>query len=287
MSIQAVARVIETDVGQVAAKMLMICLANAHNTTTELCSPSIDRLAQETGMGRSTVKRWLRWLEEQNYLRVVEQFDGSSRQLANAYRLFPEEGSKLDRRGGAQIGPEEGPGSEPPGGSNCEPPLKEPEYKPERVLSETSSDTPSKAKKVKALYPAEFEQVWTAYPTDPNMSKKEAYDAWRKLSPEDRDRLAASVPAFKAYCQKNTDYRPIHLCRFIKYRRFDGFAPSEAAGVVVDDAQWLRRLKYARHENRWASKDWGPMPGQTGCLVPVKLLEPTDGNGWQEFKQAA
>ncbi|NGP19316.1 helix-turn-helix domain-containing protein [Devosia aurantiaca] len=87
MSIQAVAFVLDTDVPEVAAKMLMVSLANAHNHTTGLCCPSIARLAAESSMSRRSVQRWLKWLVDQNLIEVVCKADASGRQQANEYRI--------------------------------------------------------------------------------------------------------------------------------------------------------------------------------------------------------
>jgi DNA-binding transcriptional ArsR family regulator len=86
MSIQAVAFVLDTDVPEVAAKMLMVCLANAHNQETGLCCPSVSRLADESSMSRRSVQRWLKWLADEGYVEVVERSD-NGRQQANEYRI--------------------------------------------------------------------------------------------------------------------------------------------------------------------------------------------------------
>ena len=78
-------------------------------------------------------------------------------------------------------------------------------------------------------YPDDFEAFWRSYPTDPLMSKSEAARQWERLTPEDRLSAAASVPAFRAHCAKDTTYRPVHACRFLSHRRFDGFAPPAQA----------------------------------------------------------
>lgn len=153
-------------------------------------------------------------------------------------------------------------------------------------LSETSSDAPPKPRKKQADYPALFEAAWRDYPTDANMSKKEAFDAWKRLDEADVAALAASIPAFKAYCRASPDYRPIHLCRFIRYRRFDGFAPGQTA-TQLDDERWRKRLDYSRTNNRWPTGEWGPRPGEKGCQVPGHLLRESDGKGWTEWERAA
>lgn len=43
------------------------------------------------------------------------------------------------------------------------------------------------------------------------------------------------------------------------------------------EAEWEKRLKYARRNSNWISAVWGPMPGDDGCRVPSNLLQPTDG----------
>jgi len=161
-----------------------------------------------------------------------------------------------------------------------EPDIREEE--PNGSLSETSSD----ARKKRKEYPEEFESAWLSYPRDPNMSKAEAFDAWKKLDAADKDALAASIPAFVAYCRANPDYRPIHMCRYIAKRRFDGHGkPTQAPGT--DEATWQKRLRFARARQTWSALEWGPRPNSPGCMVPQHLVQPTDGHGWAEFRQEA
>lgn len=77
-------------------------------------------------------------------------------------------------------------------------------------------------------YHDDFNSFWLAYPTDANMSKKEAWQEWGKLDSEDKTIASESMKAFNAYCNKNPDYRPIHANRYLKYRRFDGHAEAGA-----------------------------------------------------------
>ena len=153
-------------------------------------------------------------------------------------------------------------------------------------LSETSSDEKPKARR-KRVYPPDFEAVWLEYPTDPNMSKAEALDAYAKLDAADKDALAASIRPFRDYCRAHPDYRPIHLCRFIVKRRFDGFQPQKPASPVAAESRWSTRLNIARTQQTWSSSEWGPRPGEDGCLVPSHLIQPGDGQGWREWSSAA
>lgn len=89
----------------------------------------------------------------------------------------------------------------------------------------------------KHAYPTEFdEQFWKPYPTDSLMSKKQAFEKWKRLNAEDRLKAAAAIPAFKRYCQDHPDYRPIHAERFISHRRFDGFVDAKSNGSALIEA---------------------------------------------------
>lgn len=73
-------------------------------------------------------------------------------------------------------------------------------------------------------YAADFETFWTAFPTDPGMSKAVASQAWAKLTPEEREAATACIPAFKAWAaEQGETYRMLHACRYLSQRRFEGF----------------------------------------------------------------
>lgn len=93
-------------------------------------------------------------------------------------------------------------------------------YEPKGSLSEASSDSPKK--RLRKSYSEDFEAFWAAYPTDPNMSKYEASQAWQKLSAEHRKAATDSIPAFRAYCASNLEYRPVHAGRYLLKRRYEG-----------------------------------------------------------------
>lgn len=133
-------------------------------------------------------------------------------------------------------------------------------------------------------YPPDFEAFWKSYPTDPNMSKAEAGKAWAKLDTEDRKRAAAAVPAFRKWVAKQgTDYRTLHAVRFITQKRFEGFAVT-ADGTAEIKIDWQKRVSFARKVKEWDLRNWGPMPHQPGCQAPPELLEPSDGQGWKEYR---
>ena len=81
--------------------------------------------------------------------------------------------------------------------------------------------TAAQPRRTKVGYPDEFEEFWSAYPTDPIMSKKKAFEQWARLPPDDRPEALAAVPGFRSYCSSHPDYRPVHADRFLSQRRFE------------------------------------------------------------------
>jgi uncharacterized protein YdaU (DUF1376 family) len=152
-------------------------------------------------------------------------------------------------------------------------------------LSGSGPDDAPKRKKA-VTYPKAFDAFWGSYPRTPNMSKTEAFEAWRKLSSEEQIACTAAVSGYIAFLKNKPDLETIHACRFISKRRFEGFALSGGDTAVAPET-WAKRLKHARTQSTWASSQWGPMPGQPGCNVPNDLLLPSDGHGWREWEQAA
>lgn len=139
------------------------------------------------------------------------------------------------------------------------------EREPNGSLSGPSvADIPSSRKR--NAYPDDFEAAWKAYPTEPNMSKKEAFDAWKKLGAEDRRAVVASMPSFKAFCKSKPDYPVIHMCRYIAKRRFEG----HLAATVPRDIDWNFRVGQFSRDGTWIDS-WGPKPGETGCRAPAEL----------------
>jgi len=165
----------------------------------------------------------------------------------------------------------------------------------------------SQAGNRKIKYPADFEAAWKAYPTTPNMSKKEGFDQWRKIDEEDRKAVARAIPQYQKFLKSKPDHPVIHFCRFISKRRFDGFVEQAGGGSTVQgengaqkpkswllgdprkfsDEQWQKILNVSRNSLRWW-RSWGAIPGQEGCLVPEHLLrkgQSGDGYLWDYDKQ--
>lgn len=68
--------------------------------------------------------------------------------------------------------------------------------------------------------------------------------------------------------------------------------PDHEMVTEVLEAEWVKRLDYARRNRSWFSAAWGPMPGLSGCRVPKHLLRADDGKHphggtWLEQARAA
>lgn len=102
---------------------------------------------------------------------------------------------------------------------------------------EQEKDIRTKPAAGRISYPAAFEDVWKAYPTDKLMSKKDGFAAWKKLPADDKALLVESLPAFRAHCAADPTYRPVHFVRYVTQRRFDGMADKNAPPPVVSQGR--------------------------------------------------
>jgi hypothetical protein len=136
-----------------------------------------------------------------------------------------------------------------------------------------SAAIPSKPKTRKRIsYTPDFEAFWKAYPTTVNMPKTEAFNAWQRLDPADKQAATGSLPAYRRDLAKEDWRKPVYACRYLKQRRFEGFAQS-AAVTTHDATDWSRLCNLAIKTGQWSRK-WGPAPGKPGCLVPDDLVTP-------------
>lgn len=147
-----------------------------------------------------------------------------------------------------------------------------------------ASKSPKRAR-AKNTYTPEYEELWQAYPSTEGMGKMDGFRAWQKLTPEEQAQVMASLPAYKARLAKDPT-RPVkHVQGYINGRMFESFNAANVTQLETP-AQWERRLAYARTNAVWSSDEWGPMPGHAGCRVPGNLIEPGDGNLWQDQRVA-
>ncbi len=127
-------------------------------------------------------------------------------------------------------------------------------------------------------YTDTFKTFWADYPSDPGMSKADAFMEFQKISEEDQAAAIKSLPAFKVWIPKQgKDYRTIHACNYLKQRRFDGFMEAAKAiesikttkvwvayGTPAGDAweAWYKAQgKIASRDGRngwWQPSEWPP-----------------------------
>lgn len=121
------------------------------------------------------------------------------------------------------------------------------EPKRERIREEKKDTSSLRSdvcpKRVRTAYSPEFEELWKAYPTDANMVKSAAYEAWKRLHPDDQRDAMRAVPAYRAYCQAHPDYRPKHLDGWLKKGQWQGHLQAQLqvqSRVFVRDGttQW-------------------------------------------------
>lgn len=241
MSIQAVAFVLDTEVSEVAAKMLLVCLANAHNQETGLCCPSVARLADESSMSRRSVQRWLKWLEDEGLIQVVGRAAENGRQQANEYRivgfsrgvkLTP---SKAGRGDSSDTG--EGDSSDALGGDNCDTPLKEPE---------------ENRKKERERARVDFEEVWAVYPRRRMTNRSEAEAEFSRLSDDETRRCLTAAKRFAQWHREDAEARAED--------------PEAALEFRIGLAKWLRTGAWVEALTISLKSDPVP-PGDNGLVV--------------------
>ena len=162
-----------------------------------------------------------------------------------------------------------------------------------QVMSEKEfSDPPPPAKQKKRnkiSYTESFESFWKAYPTDPNMSKKKAFEQWKRLDEDDQQKAVQAVPLFVGFCQQDPTYRPLHAERFLSQRRFDGFLDNDKQHYQSEpekvpywkrnpDAfrrltfeKWTGGLEAANLNGRWPEEKFGPYIDNPNCLMPDEV----------------
>ena len=149
-----------------------------------------------------------------------------------------------------------------------------------------------------------------------SMSDKLLEAAGEKIQPHGSIVLAPILGLIDAGCDLETDILPTIRARAAKLTRPAGswayfvqpireaYEARIAAGAGLSrpkasktdsdrtpeelERQWRGRLNLCRHSAQdWLTEAWGPMPGQPGCRVPQHLLQPSDGQGWREWKPGA
>ena len=231
MSVQAISWAFAIDLEKnYAAKVLLLALANYAGPDGK-CFPGRKTISDETGIPERTITRQISLLKELGLVSVERRMNGNKR-TSDIYTLHLENSEDANL---AHAKSEQNNGLED---ANCGVFIKE--FEPSEV--EPLDECPKPAKR-RSSYSNEFEEFWKGYPTDQNMSKKEAHTYWKKLDSEQCRQAIASLPNFKTYCRNNDWYRPIHACRYLKQEKFVGHMEGTTAGT--ESLEELRAIMQA------------------------------------------
>ncbi|SCM77082.1 hypothetical protein KL86PLE_40886 [uncultured Pleomorphomonas sp.] len=253
MGFRHIASVMAARIGSSREKLVLLSLADYASDEDGQCWPSVRSLSTKAELSERAIQQSLKKLADMELITVRRRsVEGMS--LTNVYRLnldaitalhaspSPGKDAALGRKGDA--GRAEGSVRLAPevvrtvreGGAYAAPePVMEPvnsEPTSSRRSEVVGSAEPTRApaptsglasKRSKNDYPTDFLAFWAGYPTDPNMSKRESFKAWKRITAEERSQAIAALPAFRAHCQEDPTYRPVHACRFLSQRRAEGF----------------------------------------------------------------
>ncbi|GEM_PF-1220506 len=304
MSIQAVAWALEQDIGDAAAKLVLISLANAVNGKTGRCFPTVEQICKESSCSESTVRRKLKWLESNSWISIHAEFSHDGRQLANSYTLGCQ-----DDRGGVSHRQGEGSTRDTLGGVNCDTPIKEPEEIPE-----VSSAVDARPQDLGVNAAADLSQKQNLDLRD--LTKKLTEAAGDKIQPHGSlvvgtilelinngvDLETDILPTISAVASRMS--KPASSWAYFVGAIRDAYNNRIKAGeglvkpatvtkidvFAMPQAEQERKLEFfleqARLHRRWNPR-LGALPWQDGCRIPEHLLKPDDGKGWQIIGVAA
>lgn len=312
MSIQAVAWALDQDIGDPAAKLVLISLANAYNQKEGRCFPTRKQIAANASISERSVVRKLQQLEAAGWIAVAPSYDETTRrQQANEYLLLgfgsspigcqpvtPPHGRVSDchpcHGEGDSSGTGEGDTVGTGEGDSCVTPLKEPEEVPEEERKKGASAPSASAGAVAALPIGEAYDAWSETASRHRLPeiRDRSRDRTRRLQAILRDHgldgwrqalLALGSTGFltgrnERGWRANFDWvtKPANFAKLIEgtyAQERDGPAAMPGAVVQVD---WGKRLGYWARTGTWYPDEWGPAPGAPGCQAPVELVEQAD-----------
>lgn len=134
-----------------------------------------------------------------------------------------------------------------------------------------------------------FERFWVSYPSrGRNLSNPKAPARTKFFlkvrQGHDPDRI---IRGALAYAQSRRGDEPRFTKQAVTWLNQEEW---EQWGQEVQppggEGRWETKLAIARERKLWPP-EWGPMPGQPGCLAPPELLSPTDGQGWEVYRDGA
>ena len=96
MSFSAVAWAMKIPTGSAYNKVTLLILADHYNQETQLCCPSVRRIAKMGDMSESTVKRSLKQLDKDGFIEIVHRFRDDGGMMSNQYMLTPRFSHPID-----------------------------------------------------------------------------------------------------------------------------------------------------------------------------------------------
>ncbi|ORE87719.1 hypothetical protein [Aurantimonas sp. 22II-16-19i] len=136
--------------------------------------------------------------------------------------------------------------------------------------------------------PDRFEEFWQAYPkregANPKKPARIRFDQLVRRG-HDADAIVAAARKLAAQHPKPTRFVPQAITWLSQERYADENVVQLPRPAAAE--QWGKRLEHARRTRRWPVDQWGPLPNSPGCLAPPDLVEDTDGEGWEERRDAA
>jgi hypothetical protein len=302
MSFQAMTWAVKQKVGNATGKAILLMLANYADENGS-CYPGQDKLAAECECSPRTIRDWLDKFEAMGLL------TRSERRREDGYRTSDRITLQLDTSPAAfspeNISPEN---NDDLTGNSRRPHRQE---LPGNLLVEPS-DNRQQPRATASKPETDFDAL----------QAKLIQAAGDKIHPHGVFDLSAVVGLLSAGVDLETDILPTiraraatmsHPARGWAYfseaikdaynrriRAGEGLAkpirvvtPDEEMPAATLEAEWQKRLSYARRNRCWFSATWGPMPGLEGCRVPAHLLQPNDGKHpydggpWLEQSQRA
>ncbi|WP_085710874.1 MULTISPECIES: helix-turn-helix domain-containing protein [unclassified Pseudomonas] len=167
MSMNLMVKALEAKVGNPLRKLVLIKLADNASDIGE-CWPSYQHIADQCEIDRSTVRKHIKQLEAQGFLRI-ENREGPKGNSTNLYFLnLWAVGQKSTPIGSESTGV----GPQPTGGVG-----------PESTRTSHSSEPDNEPKSMGTDSMEGFDQFWKLYPK--KKSRKDAAKAWAKLKPNE------------------------------------------------------------------------------------------------------
>ncbi|HUH57716.1 MAG TPA: helix-turn-helix domain-containing protein [Pseudomonadales bacterium] len=293
MSFQAMAWAVKKKVGNATGKAILLMLANYADDEGK-CFPGQEKLASECECTSRTIREWLEKFEKMGLISREE------RRRVDGYRTS--DLIVLNLEDTPKTAPEKSQGTHSPEGNS-----------PEIDGNLTGNPRTSHRKEIPSILSVEplvkHQQPRDAHAREENLDdvqKKLIDAAGEKIHPHGVFDLSAIIGLISAGVDLETDILPTIKARCATMKRpARGWAyftdaikdahnrrieagkglskpketvkPDSELSEEVLEAEWGKRLNYARRNRTWFTAVWGAMPSKEGCRVPEHLLQPNDG----------